>query len=285
MATKQAEGRTHNGRPNWPSEVATASSRSGRRGMTRLATSRNMGLQGWRPLLSPKPTDPLTTLVGKYLHILCLLRLHGRFYLLILQKRAGRPVGQAVLQLLERLSQQQSQTYQRTTAAIARVITHEVLPCTPRMPNTEDNYPESRNLHGLRYVPVSEISQTERYDLPEGCVKLARQEPGGCHLALANVGTALGICVRGSLPASSTACIVTRTGPCGSRSLCLHQPHKDRRNDLERTPSLLGESIVGDYSPLQVRIASEPRHMTPRVDKPSFIKFGGAWLQRLPISV
>ena len=140
MATKQAEGRTHNGRRNWPSEVATASSRSGRRGMTRLATSRNMGLQGWRPLLSPKPTDPLTTLVGKYLHILCLLRLHGRFYLLILQKRAGRPVDQAVLQLLERLSQQQSrtyQTYQRTTTATPRVIAHEVLPCAPRMPNTE----------------------------------------------------------------------------------------------------------------------------------------------------
>ena len=249
--------------------------------MIQRATSRNMGLQGWPPLLAPKPTGPWTTLVGGRIPIRSRLFSHARGSWRILQKRTGRPVDQAVLQLLERLSQQQSQTYQRTTAAIARVITHEVLPCAPRMPNTEDNYPESRNLHGLRYVPVSEISQTERYDLPEGCVKLARQEPGGCHLTLANVGTALGICVRGSLPASSSACIVTRTGPYRSRSLrrsppAADQSHKDHRNDLERTPRLLGESIVGDYSPLQVRIASEPRHMTPRVDKPSFIKFGGA---------
>ena len=57
--------------------------------MIQRATSRNMGPQGWRPLLSPKPTDPLTTLVGKYAHILCLLHLLGRFSLLIQQQDQG----------------------------------------------------------------------------------------------------------------------------------------------------------------------------------------------------
>lgn len=49
---------------------------------------------------------------------------------------------------------------------------------------TEGNDPESTSLHGFRYVPVFDISQTEGDDLPEACAKLSGQEPAGCWLFL-----------------------------------------------------------------------------------------------------
>ena len=99
--------------------------------MIQRATSRNMGPQGWRPLLAPKPTGPLTTLVGECAHILCLLRLHGRFSLLSLQKRSGRPVDQAVLQLIGRVDHYQTRAHPRTTAL--RIAGAKTLPQVARV--------------------------------------------------------------------------------------------------------------------------------------------------------
>lgn len=91
-----------------------------------------MGLQGWPLLLAPKPTRPWRTLDGEYAHILCLLHLHGRFSLLILQQRAERPVDQAILQLHKQLSR----TCLRTTAATPQGSGPEVLPRASLMRNT-----------------------------------------------------------------------------------------------------------------------------------------------------
>jgi hypothetical protein len=67
--------------------------------------------------------------------------------------------------------------------------------------STEDNDPESKSLHGFRYVPVFDISQTEGDDLPEACAKLSGHEPAGCYQALANVAGSHGFRVEDlSLP-------------------------------------------------------------------------------------
>ena len=87
---------------------------------------------------------------------------------------------------------------------------------------TEDNDPESRSLHGFRYVPVFDISQTEGDDLPEVCAKLSGQEPAGCYQALANVAGSHGFSVQDS------------SLPAGINGLCRH---KDRSIQIEATNS------------------------------------------------
>ena len=88
--------------------------------------------------------------------------------------------------------------------------------------STEDNDPESKSLHGFRYVPVFDISQTEGDDLPEACAKLSGHEPAGCYQALVNVAAAHGFSVKES------------PLPAGINGLCRH---KDRSIQIETTNS------------------------------------------------
>ncbi|MCI2976334.1 MAG: ArdC-like ssDNA-binding domain-containing protein [Ferrimicrobium sp.] len=87
---------------------------------------------------------------------------------------------------------------------------------------TKDDDPESRSLHGFRYVPVFDIAQTEGDDLPEACIKLDGQEPAGCYQALTDVGAAHGFSVQES------------SLPVGVNGLCRHQ---DRSIQVEAANS------------------------------------------------
>lgn len=84
--------------------------------------------------------------------------------------------------------------------------------------STEENDSESRSLHGFRWVPVFDISQTEGDELPEACAKLDGQEPIGCYQALINVAVSHGFRVE------------DLSLPTGVNGLC---SHKNRTIQIE----------------------------------------------------